>query len=149
MDAAKIVPSPRYVRALGGSIGKGALKAVSLPKGASKRLSAALERTFRGLLGPGAEIGTGAPKLSFDLRAGGEGAPARPRAPEREQGYALEITPDGVAAAAADEAGLFYAAETLRSIARDADAIDCARVVDWPSGRLRGLHLDLKGLRPC
>lgn len=62
------------------------------------------------------------------------------------QGYDLAIGPSGVRITAHDEAGVFYAAQTIRQIAQQARAsgvLPLAHVVDWPDFPNRGVMLDV------
>lgn len=62
------------------------------------------------------------------------------------EGYRLKVTADGVEIAAADEAGAFYARQTLQQLteqtASNAVSISCCEVRDWPRYRWRGLMID-------
>ena len=58
------------------------------------------------------------------------------------EGYRLDIAPDGIAVASADDAGAFYAMKTLRQLGGKAKALPCGTVTDWPAFRWRGLMLD-------
>lgn len=67
-------------------------------------------------------------------------------APDIEaEGYRLQVTPESVALEVADDAGLWYGAQTLRQLLtlEDAPAIPCLRIEDAPRFRWRGLHLDV------
>jgi hexosaminidase len=68
--------------------------------------------------------------------------PAQVRQPE---GYKLSITSDKVLIVANDEAGAFYAAMTLKQIARQASngELPCLHIEDWPDFAHRGVLLDL------
>jgi len=149
MGAASLLPSPRYYRKREGSLERAALQSALMPKAATKRLSGALERTFTELLGADVELSKGAsPKLSFGLVPKGAKPGTKVVAPERPEGYAIDVTPDGVFAAAADERGLYYAAVTVMVLLRDPGAVDACTIIDWPVCGVRGLHLDLKGFMP-
>ena len=59
--------------------------------------------------------------------------------------YQLEVTGDGVAITADDDAGFFYAAETLRQlVSSDAKtpSLPCTTIRDWPAFPVRGFMLD-------
>lgn len=62
------------------------------------------------------------------------------------EGYRLKVSPDGVEIAAADDAGAFYARETLKqlttAVSSDRVEIACCEIRDWPQYRWRGLMLD-------
>lgn len=68
--------------------------------------------------------------------------PARVPQPE---GYHLTITADQVRIVAHDAAGAFYAAMTLRQIARQVppSALPCLRIEDWPDFPHRGVMHDI------
>jgi len=62
------------------------------------------------------------------------------------QGYVLDIGGEGICAVARDEAGLFYAAMTLKQLARQyagAGALPCVHIKDWPDFPNRGVMLDV------
>ncbi len=62
------------------------------------------------------------------------------------EGYRIEIAPDGVTVASADDAGAFYALRTLRqaTFERDGNALACrcGTISDAPAFHWRGLMLD-------
>lgn len=59
------------------------------------------------------------------------------------EGYVLEIAPDGIAIASRDEAGGFYARQTLKQIADVCpEALPCMKIKDWPQFAWRGVMLD-------
>ena len=67
-------------------------------------------------------------------------------APDIEaEGYRLHVTPESVTLEGADEAGLWYGAQTLRQMltVEGAATIPCLRIEDAPRFRWRGLHLDV------
>ena len=60
------------------------------------------------------------------------------------QGYLLEIEPNRIGIHAADDAGLFYAHQTLGQIRRQcAGSLPCLRVEDWADFANRGVMLDV------
>ena len=60
------------------------------------------------------------------------------------EGYRLTIGADGVHIVAHDAAGAFYAAMTMRQIARQcAGELPCLRIEDWPDFPHRGVMLDI------
>ncbi len=62
----------------------------------------------------------------------------------RPEGYALEIDPDRIALQAGDDAGMFYAHQTLAQIRRQSPhALPCLRIEDWPDFANRGVMLDI------
>jgi len=59
------------------------------------------------------------------------------------EGYRLSILPAGIEITAADDAGAFYALQTLGQLAGGADApVGACMVEDWPVFRRRGVYLD-------
>ncbi len=61
------------------------------------------------------------------------------------EGYRLSVTPEGVMIASSDDAGRFYAVETLKQLARPEKAglsIPCVEIEDAPRFKWRGLHYD-------
>jgi len=62
------------------------------------------------------------------------------------EGYAIDITPQGIAVTHADAAGAFYAGVTLRQLVQAAEKgvwrFPCGTVKDWPAFRWRGFMLD-------
>jgi prepilin-type N-terminal cleavage/methylation domain-containing protein len=61
----------------------------------------------------------------------------------REQSYTLELNETSATVTAVDEKGAFYALKTLRQILKTGAAQKSLRIEDWPSLKLRGLHLTL------
>ena len=63
---------------------------------------------------------------------------------EHEQGYRIDIRPEGVIARAKTSQGLFYAVQTLRQIARHCRrAWPCLRIIDQPDFSRRGFYHDV------
>ena len=66
----------------------------------------------------------------------------------REEGYNLEINHEQIKIKARDNAGLFYAFNTLSQLIKDAIEFDVnlpvVRVEDYPSLKYRSIHLDIK-----
>jgi hexosaminidase len=69
---------------------------------------------------------------------------------DNPEAYTLEVSADGIAIAAGDEAGLFYAFQTLMQLIfpsqeadRGAVAVPCVNISDSPQYRWRGMHLDV------
>jgi hypothetical protein len=91
-------------------------------------------------------------KDTFALTVFSEGQPPAADPPglmddARQEGYALTVTPQGIAVGAATERGLFYGMMTMAQLfdgakARRRDAIPCVHVVDWPKVAMRGFHED-------
>ena len=61
------------------------------------------------------------------------------------EGYVLEVSKKGVVITASDEAGVFYARQTLRQMTRDGalHEIRCCTINDAPRFPYRGLHFDV------
>ena len=57
-----------------------------------------------------------------------------------KEGYTMIISPDTIRIEASDEAGVFYAKQTLK---QRGDTIPCGRVTDYPDLQHRGLMLDI------
>ena len=60
------------------------------------------------------------------------------------EGYTLTVTPKGIKAVASDEAGLFYARQTLDQLIQADGKVPCVQINDAPRFAWRGFHLD-----PC
>lgn len=63
------------------------------------------------------------------------------------EGYALRVSPEGIAVAAKSEKGLFYGLMTVEQLFNSARAegknlLPCGRIVDWPAIAMRGFHED-------
>ena len=89
---------------------------------------------------------------SWELTAGGAGRPygavvaQDPALVGHPEGYRLSIRPDEVRLIGADAAGVFYGAQTLKQIARQAagtGALPCVEVLDWPDFANRGASADI------
>ncbi len=62
-----------------------------------------------------------------------------------KEGYRLVVTKDGISVAAGDEAGKFYAVQTLRQLEKSLDGntvVPCVEIKDAPRYPWRGMHLD-------
>lgn len=62
-----------------------------------------------------------------------------------KEGYRMAVTPEAIRVAAADDAGLFYAIQTLRQLARwrwGAQYLPCCEITDHPRFGWRGLMMD-------
>ncbi len=69
------------------------------------------------------------------------------RTANSQESYALVISPQGIAAVASGQAGLFYAATTAAGLVgkrRGRPLWPTCTVSDWPDLSFRGVHLDLK-----
>jgi hypothetical protein len=60
-----------------------------------------------------------------------------------DQGYWLRIERNGIAAAATNQLGLYYATRTIAQIAADRTKLPGLIIRDWPSMRYRGAHEDI------
>ena len=62
-----------------------------------------------------------------------------------KEGYRLSVTPDGISVRAADDAGVFYARQTLRQLGAKSGKkwrYPCVEITDSPAYRWRGVLLD-------
>lgn len=59
------------------------------------------------------------------------------------EGYAIEVTEDGIKAKATSGAGLFYAAQTLLQLADGGNRIPVCSITDEPEFEYRGMMLDV------
>ncbi len=64
---------------------------------------------------------------------------------EQAQGYQLEVRRRGFQIVAHDEAGAFYAKQTIKQLVRQAkdNRLPCLRIADWPDFPHRGVMLDI------
>ena len=60
------------------------------------------------------------------------------------EGYTLSVTRKGVKIVASDNAGIFYAKQTLAQLVQPDGSIPCVEIKDWPRFAYRGFHVD-----PC
>ena len=69
--------------------------------------------------------------------------------PEHPQGYTIVIGPEGIRIAARTGAGLFYGAQTLRNLIRNAakPEIECLAASDWPDFDRRGYFLSIRSMK--
>ena len=135
MDAPALVPQPRL---LGREAGAFVLTdetaiAVSPDVPAAAQRSADLLRAATGLPLRLTPAGPAADSLHLALDAAIDA-----------EGYRLRVTPSGTSLQAADAAGLWYGAQTLRQLLQQGStAIPCLLIEDAPRYRWRGLHLDV------
>ena len=73
----------------------------------------------------------------------GEPAGDPPAPPQRQQGYALHVGPDGLCLRGHDMDGLYWGLVTLEQMLDGGCELPCAHIVDWPEFRLRGHHDDI------
>jgi hypothetical protein len=71
-------------------------------------------------------------------RPHGDSAP-----PAHPEGYALDISRDGVELAGADLDGLYWGLTTLQQLAADSGRVPACRIQDWPAFAVRGHHDDI------
>ena len=60
------------------------------------------------------------------------------------EGYTLSITSNGIQVVASDEAGIFYAKQTLKQLTMPDGKVPCVTIKDYPRFSWRGFHID-----PC
>jgi hypothetical protein len=75
------------------------------------------------------------------------GTPLPERASEAE-GFALDVSPEGVVIAGADAAGTFYGVQAFRALCQLSDEgllVPAVQVADWPYKPMRGIHLYMPG----
>lgn len=65
------------------------------------------------------------------------------------QSYILLVNPSGVTLQAQDEAGFYYAEQSLKQLWRQAksEGLPCCKIEDWPDFLVRGLSLDVSRCR--
>ncbi|GEO04521.1 hypothetical protein AAE02nite_21850 [Adhaeribacter aerolatus] len=68
--------------------------------------------------------------------------------PTSPEGYLLQVTNNGIAISARDQAGLFYGCQTLNQLLEDARdqniELPAVKITDFPEVAYRSVHLDLK-----
>jgi Glycosyl hydrolase family 20, domain 2 len=79
---------------------------------------------------------------AFDLLIGDADAAAL-KAPDVAEGYALRVTPQGVALRGRDMDGLYWGLVTLEQLLDGGAELPCCRIDDWPVCRWRGHHDDI------
>ncbi|MBI2300065.1 MAG: beta-N-acetylhexosaminidase [Armatimonadetes bacterium] len=143
--AARQIPAPRELTARRGEFAlRGVTVPVSLPAGAAHE--ACREVLGEALQALGARVQT-APAAQGNRFSVGRAVALAPLPTEgqAEQGYALAVTGDGIAATAASPTGLLYAAETLRQLARLSRAggrLPALTIRDSPQLRYRGIYVE-------
>jgi hexosaminidase len=86
---------------------------------------------------PSGGVSPGAPPLRLLFRTD----PAR--ADLADEGYELRLEPQGATAVSKTEAGLVFAAQTLRQLVfGHGSQVPCCRILDKPRFSWRGVHLD-------
>ena len=126
----RLIPAPASLRMLGGSFAVPSPPTACVPKSLDPRVAKALHDLFPGLHHVACR--QAAPALRLETAAG----PA--------ESYRLRIAPAGIAIAAPDAPGFFYALQTLRQIrAQSGDALPGCEIEDAPVWPLRGYYLDV------
>jgi hypothetical protein len=139
----RLTPQPQRLSLEGGPFAlRGASLTIAAPEGPQhEACRAVLEETLRAA---GATVHT-QPAARRDENRFSVGsscaAPPLPTEGQRQDAYVPSVGPTGVAAAAASPAGLLYAAQTLRQLARifsEEGRLPGLTVVDYPEFRTRG-----------
>ena len=158
----KLIPSPQHVKMNEGTFTLAASTAVILDKdaepqdgfaarqlideiGADLALKLKIQHPHAvspeapairiGRMGPGQSPGQGRAGTRTDLPG-----------PLRDEGYVLQIEPDGIQIIGRDAAGVFYGVQTLKQIIRSQErgaALPCCKIEDWPTLRYRGWQDDI------
>ena len=68
--------------------------------------------------------------------------------PDNDEGYALTVENNGITVSSRTAAGVFYGAQTLRNLLRNAATpeLKCCRIDDWPDFANRGYSLNLRDI---
>ena len=68
--------------------------------------------------------------------------------PEHDDGYTLTVAGDGITVSSRTTAGVFYGAQTLRNLIRNAATpeLKCCKITDWPDFERRGYTFNLRRL---
>ena len=68
--------------------------------------------------------------------------------PAKDDGFVLAVGVSGITVASRAKSGLFYGAQTLRNLLRNAAApeLKCCRITDWPDFDIRAYSLDLRSI---
>ncbi|MGN0188417.1 MAG: family 20 glycosylhydrolase [Candidatus Cryptobacteroides sp.] len=110
---------------------KAAEKADTLPKGKASYIIPAPERVVI--------------KEGFCRLDGGTRIKVTADRDIRPEGYLMTITPKGITIKCRDEAGEFYARQSLRQMSEDGrlEEVECCEIEDSPRFPYRGLHFDV------
>jgi hexosaminidase len=138
-----VVPRPRFVQRLGGTLDLGRVVDVRTSDPAERRAADALARGLRPIGIAVASDAASAPpetgaRIALHAHAGIRGL--------GQEGYRLAVSRGGVVISANAEAGLFYGVQTLLQLADDgtgARPIPRVVIVDRPEYSWRGLQLDV------
>ena len=126
----RLIPSPASLRMLGGTFAVPSPPTACVPDHLDPRVAKALHELFPGLHHVACH------QANAVIRLQTAAGPA--------ESYRLRIAPDGIAIAAPDAAGFFYALQTLRQIrAQSGDALPGCDIEDAPVWPLRGCYLDV------
>jgi len=141
----KLIPRPRQMCPLEGGFAIGKQNTISVSTNGAA-LADIIAREWR--TETGQEISTATAQgnaYSFSLGNGGKlSGPVN----DHSEAYRLEVSEDGIVAAAGTYGGLVYAWQTLKQVLRhDMNHVPCMRIHDWPDLRWRIYHLDLKATR--
>ncbi|MFA4945513.1 MAG: glycoside hydrolase family 20 zincin-like fold domain-containing protein [Lentisphaeria bacterium] len=138
-----LVPAPQRLRRLPGEcrLPAGAELALRSPHGAAPllRTGAALARLLAAAGMPVALTAQDRPEAAAEVEI-------VPELFARPQSYRLELRPGRLRLSAADAAGAWYGAMTLRQICRQLSAgapLPCLAIEDWPDFPHRGVMLDI------
>jgi len=126
-----LIPAPASMELTGGEFHPGG------------RLAIAFEGDPEPLRAPAALLAEG---LRLELDEGGKLLlKLAPDAELGDEGYALDITPEGIVLSAPNALGLFHGAQTLMQLAPLEGAIvfPCLEIRDRPRFEYRGMHLDV------
>lgn len=144
--AARLVPQPRELHLSNGSLAiRGFSGPLAVPSGPEhEACRAVLDEAVRSAGGaPPAQQPTSDSANRFTLGA----KQSVPKLPDgvSDEAYALAIGPNGITAEGASPAGLLYAAQTLRQLARmfsDSGSLPCLTILDFPEFQLRGIYIE-------
>ena len=146
--AVELVPRPLHLSLREGTLASRRPLAVTLapPSEAIRFAIETLNRdlpAIRGASGPRLLAGLlGRPAIDREIAA----RRLDPAEARKSEGYLLDVRPQGILAAASTEAGLFYAIQTLRQLARKHGgtySIPHLTAADSPALRHRGLSVDI------
>ena len=134
MTELQLLPPPRRLRLAKGSFPLACAARLILPNGSATGTIALAGRLTD-------EIAAHAERTVSNAT---EAAIVCTLAPGAAQSYSLTITPQRIAITAADDAGLFYAIQTLRQIVRQSGAeLPALRLTDSPDYPVRGFYHDI------
>lgn len=133
----RIIPQPRQIKLESGRFPLQGGLTIAVPSGdaedqfAARLLAAEIESC-------------GVTPVRITTEAQGSIVLARDGAPPEvgDEGYRIEVRPNGVQVRAHTGAGLFYGVQTLRQMV-EVGGIPAAAIVDWPALRWRGVHDDV------